>query len=578
MGPPQYTWETCKNITAMPSTNAAVWRVVIKLMNANGNYEFDQKFLPPMFCDPFGYKPPDLGLPIKIVTLLSLGITVLVVIARYLTRIFVAGRIGWDDWTIVMATMLFVAESGTGYYGVTSGGLGRHSYDNSLSTVILCLKVIFTHSILYTLNVFMVKASLLFFYKRLFPKDWIKTQRAISWFIVFNFAYAIASCLVFAFHCSPVHAFWDISKRLQGCPSFRTSIQVYTGIRGASVLCDIFILVLPMKYVWGFKLPLKHRLGLACIFGLGFTALAAALLRLFYQPKLLASIDISWRFVMVDLAAQLEHSLAIITASIPALTALWRRKSLKETRPHSVAFSIDSKFDIDGMPGVMRTNTVDFTANSSDFESSGLSKSTIATFSSAPIDGSPLANVNSLREPIDYLSWAYHPERQNGNYANAYGKYSSKPRMFGLLRSRKAGGSGDTPKPESVASGRWYMLFRSRRGIHSRAESMGMGHVHVYGHQRGESSTRETGIHHVKNDSDENLVRTLDNASGVEGSGGAGTGGDITAQSGCAGIGCIANRTPTGNQILMTNEIMVKVTDSIDADPIQPYKSRHNRR
>jgi len=86
-------------------------------MNKYGNHEFNSDFLPPAFCDPENYVPPDRGKALLIFELVTAGVCGFVVLGRFLTRLFVAGRVGWDDWTIAMAVVIMWCTVGVTSYG-----------------------------------------------------------------------------------------------------------------------------------------------------------------------------------------------------------------------------------------------------------------------------------------------------------------------------------------------------------------------------------------------------------------------------------------------------------------------------
>ncbi|KAF8423260.1 hypothetical protein EV426DRAFT_138000 [Tirmania nivea] len=330
MYPLNYTWANCHNVTAELPIDPTIWFSMVEIMNKNGNNDFPRNFLPPAFCDPYNYVAPDRGKQLLILELVTAGVCGLVVLGRFLTRLFVAGSIGWDDWTIAMAGAIMWCTVGVTAY---EGAIGRHIYDATLPQITITLKVIFYHILLYSLNVFMVKASLLFFYKRLFPQTWKRMQFCLSAAIVILFCYAFASSLASIFHCNPVSSFWVIELRYSGCPSLEDSVIIYSGLRSVSVAFDIIVILLPMRFLWSLKLPLRQRLGLAFVFGMGIIALGAALLRLVLQHTAWSSLDIGWNFYNIALAAELEHFFAIVTASIPALTALYHKARARKQNP-----------------------------------------------------------------------------------------------------------------------------------------------------------------------------------------------------------------------------------------------------
>ncbi|KAF8453764.1 hypothetical protein BDZ91DRAFT_768160 [Kalaharituber pfeilii] len=397
MGHPNYTWENCHNVTAVPDIDPVAWRGMLDIMAANGNTEFDASFLPPKFCDPENYVSPDRGPSTLIFTMVSLGLTSVVVLGRFLTRTFVAGRIGWDDWTILMATAILVGEAALTVYdglevargfvyltkGIVRGGIGQHVYDLNLPMITTSLKVMFWHILIYSFNIFMVKASLLFFYKRLFPANWTRMQKFLTAFIIVEFLYAIASCMTFTFHCSPVASFWRVADRLDGCPLLNTSV----------------------------KIPLEAEVTIKTKTGVGM-ALVAAMLRLGWHPETLRSMDVTWNFTLVAFCAQLEHSLAIITASIPALTALFRSARIPKESTNVTMMSPQHRRYLSADSFELN----DTTTNCSELPKAATNPSTVAREPNPVMD--------------DFLSWAYDPERKNGryangNYANAYGEYTN---------------------------------------------------------------------------------------------------------------------------------------------------------
>lgn len=144
-----------------------------------------------------------------------------------------------------------------------------------------------------------------------------------------------------------------------------------------------------------------------------------------YQPRVWQSLDITWNFGVIVFAAQLEHFFAIVTASIPALTALFhhsKRKPLPSTQTtltrnnsiltHSRTLSAQSQ-PIDTKPREFVSDCGVYEHHSDNALPLRLSQHSV------------LYSFNSN----DFLTWAYDPECKNGkwgygNYAIAYGEYT----------------------------------------------------------------------------------------------------------------------------------------------------------
>lgn len=122
--------------------------------------------------------------------------------------------------------------------------------------------------ILYNINVFFIKLSLLLFYRRLFGQD-RKLQLLVKALILFQAIYTLGHCIGLMFICRPVQAWWIITLRVDHCPKFLDTMIIYVCLRSVSVFTDLLVLCLPMGMLWGLKIPRRQKARLAVIFGLG---------------------------------------------------------------------------------------------------------------------------------------------------------------------------------------------------------------------------------------------------------------------------------------------------------------------
>lgn len=122
--------------------------------------------------------------------------------------------------------------------------------------------------ILYNLNVFFIKLSVLLFYRRLFGEDQT-LQRLVKVLIFFDATFTVGYCFGLISICQPVQAWWVLTLRVDHCPGFSKTMAIYVSLRSISVFTDLLVLCLPMKMLWDLRIPLKQKAGLAVIFGLG---------------------------------------------------------------------------------------------------------------------------------------------------------------------------------------------------------------------------------------------------------------------------------------------------------------------
>ncbi|CUS11602.1 unnamed protein product [Tuber aestivum] len=338
---------------------------------------------------------------------------IVIVSARIYVRAFVVGGLGGDDYAIVGAMVRSSGRGGVKFTGlelivrggVKQAGIGKHILELEFDEVLRLLKITYALPIIHTLGLYPIKISLLLFYRRLFGPH-RSLQRAVRYFIIFETIHTFGSCIGFVFMCAPVSSWWNIFRRADDCPTFHETMAIYVGVRAVSVLTDILVVLLPMKLVWDLRVSARKKIGLATVFGLGVIACIAAILRLALLPRLLLSLDVSWNIVAVTLLGRIEQCLGMITASIPALTALISNCRSRGRLPHQPRKSFGTSYEPSG-PGMSVHATQDF----------------------------------------DLLAYAYDPDGVNVVYATAYAGNTHG------LRGRATGSSDDNLVEEG--EGRW---------------------------------------------------------------------------------------------------------------------------
>lgn len=270
--------------------------------------------------------------------------------------------------------------------------MGKHVYDVSLSSVIYLLKTTFAHSILYLTLAFFIKLSILLFYLKLFPLTFTWMRRTIFCLIAFFFVYTIVGTTITCLVCKPVKAFWTLELRAgDSCPSQTEVQRRYLSILAIHVTGDFVVLMLPMHLISTLHLPKRQKIILVFIFSAGGLACIASILRLYYFPRINASLDVTWNVTYISLWGQVEASTAVICASIPSLKPLFsslnkKRKSYQSTGTAGRGFLAGSRRHLPA--------TSDMHSSSGSFIIPGLPSSR-GTASSSTIN---TAHISSNRE------------------------------------------------------------------------------------------------------------------------------------------------------------------------------------
>ena len=132
----------------------------------------------------------------------------------------------------------------------------------SSSDITQLLKVLWASYFMSDLSVSLSKASVLFFYARVFTTRsrwfryglWLGHILVILWWLT-----SIARCLLF---CEPVDKYWNIQK-----PGFcRSADGLYLSSAVPSVVIDFYILLLPLPIIGGLSMKLGRKILIIAVF------------------------------------------------------------------------------------------------------------------------------------------------------------------------------------------------------------------------------------------------------------------------------------------------------------------------
>lgn len=83
-------------------------------------------------------------------------------------------------------------------------------------------------------------------------------------FIVVGYTLGLALAVIFA--CSPIQKSWDVTITYGSCIN-RPILYLMTTVTNTA--SDVVLLLVPLHIVWGLRLPLIQKIGVALLLGLG---------------------------------------------------------------------------------------------------------------------------------------------------------------------------------------------------------------------------------------------------------------------------------------------------------------------
>ncbi|SLM39433.1 hypothetical protein LPUS_09967 [Lasallia pustulata] len=216
-------------------------------------------------------------------------------------------------------------------------GLGTHMWDIKLKTFFRLLYLENISSILYGINVCLIKTSILLQYQRIFVIH--KTRKspmfvAIQSCIWTIFLFYLIETFFEIFQCSPREKIWN--KLLTGghCNNSSAGFKV-TGVFNS--ISDFALLSIPMPALWKLQMPLKRKLLTMGVFAVGVLACVASIIRAYYTWVVARAIDESYSLVVLSFCAAAELAIGIIVGSLPIMPKFFQHASVKVSKALSFA-------------------------------------------------------------------------------------------------------------------------------------------------------------------------------------------------------------------------------------------------
>jgi len=200
-------------------------------------------------------------------------------------------------------------------------GNAEHIWNVKPSEVSHYFLICWIIQIVYPIGLGLIKVSALFLYYELFPSDNFR----VLIFCVMGFVGTMTTAFVFVliFQCTPVQEYWVMAMSpTRHCID---AGRLSTMTSALSFGTDIFILVMPIKYLIALRISTREELQLIVLMSLGSFTCIASIMRFKAIREVYNSTDATWNGFDLSIWSSFEYHLAIITACIPTIKPLWVR-------------------------------------------------------------------------------------------------------------------------------------------------------------------------------------------------------------------------------------------------------------
>ncbi|KAI7768197.1 hypothetical protein LZL87_012046 [Fusarium oxysporum] len=213
------------------------------------------------------------------------GTCLALVIITTSVRIWVRSALrssGWDDYTIVIVTLLGITRFGV-QVGQVSIGNGRHRWFIEPEDYVQNNKLGWVAQILLFASICLLKISILLLLLR------IKDSRRVR----------------------PVSAYWT---GVGECWNPRIRIYYIYATIAFSILTDLICSLLPVFVIWNTSLPLKTKISVWALMSLGLVATGFGIARA--ASLGVVTSDLSWVYAITAIWSNLELYLGIVGANL----------------------------------------------------------------------------------------------------------------------------------------------------------------------------------------------------------------------------------------------------------------------
>ncbi|KAK4124423.1 hypothetical protein N657DRAFT_655662 [Parathielavia appendiculata] len=205
------------------------------------------------------------------------------------------------------------------YYitGILTGTLPITTVDAIVSQTERYLRFQFPITILFWTVLWSVKGAFLALYWRLF-RDLKWYRRA--WFVLAVFTFlAYGGCVTtLSLSCGPdIRNFFAFNKCNGPQHVWSSNFSVYFST-AVDVFTDLCIMAMPLRLIYNVKVSLKQKIGLVCVFSLGFVMIVFAIIRANQTLSQQGFVNLTMMMVWSTLAA----SISVLVGTLPALKVL----------------------------------------------------------------------------------------------------------------------------------------------------------------------------------------------------------------------------------------------------------------
>ncbi|KAJ0114282.1 cfem domain-containing protein [Diaporthe amygdali] len=229
----------------------------------------------------------------------------------------------------VFSGFLALAGSGCAAFAATNIraavlGMGQDVWNVPFDHITWLLLIFWVNMGLYAVTRGLIRASIIFFYMRIFPSTSNYTvYRLVFWTGVLNAVHITCFTLAVILQCQPTRFFWyqwDKQGPVQGHCGNANALA--WAAAGAGIALDLWLFALPWPGIWKLNLSWRRKIFAGIMLSVGVAFFVISLVRLKTINTFTTTINPSRDFVEVGIWSGIEIDVGVVCPCLPSIRIL----------------------------------------------------------------------------------------------------------------------------------------------------------------------------------------------------------------------------------------------------------------
>ncbi|KAF6836211.1 CFEM domain-containing protein [Colletotrichum musicola] len=233
-------------------------------------------------------------------------------------------------------------------------GLGKDIWTLRPEKITQFLKLVFVTQIFYISGLCLIKASIIFFYLRIFPS--VRFRRVVWATQGFNILLAVLYLILTFTQCDPLPLYWTgwDGQQAGACRDFNKLVLSHVGFNMA---LDVWMLALPLTQLYKLNMRLRKKIGIILMFSVGIFLTAVSAIRIQTVVHFATTNNITSEALWVYVWSFIELCVGVFVACMPTAGQLWRSVIRQAKTPSTTSSTKSQSKSAGSIPSLPKRKT-----------------------------------------------------------------------------------------------------------------------------------------------------------------------------------------------------------------------------